>query len=187
MLSNRAEVLAQLPRSGAPPAFRSYEDWEEFVELFARLGHRGGLHALLVGHPPASALRDAGGPHAGPADGARAHGRARVRARRAVPGRSRPAAARMESGRREASTSRTAGRPRGSGSRRSSSTRTASARRRPASSPRSWSDEQMDVSTTGSRAPARGRALARAGGRLRGPRRADARLEAWPSRPRRSR
>ena len=37
MLSNRAEVLAQLPRSGAPPAFRSYEDWEEFVELFARL------------------------------------------------------------------------------------------------------------------------------------------------------
>jgi carboxylate-amine ligase len=37
MLSNRAEVLAQLPRSGAPPAFRSYADWEEFVELFARL------------------------------------------------------------------------------------------------------------------------------------------------------
>ena len=38
MLSNRAEILAQLPRSGAPPAFRSYEDWEEFVHLFARLG-----------------------------------------------------------------------------------------------------------------------------------------------------
>ena len=38
MLSNRAEILAQLPRSGAPPAFRSYEDWEEFVDLFARLG-----------------------------------------------------------------------------------------------------------------------------------------------------
>jgi glutamate---cysteine ligase / carboxylate-amine ligase len=38
MLSNRAEILAQLPRSGAPPAFRSYEDWEEFVALFARLG-----------------------------------------------------------------------------------------------------------------------------------------------------
>jgi glutamate---cysteine ligase / carboxylate-amine ligase len=38
MLSNRAEVLAQLPRSGAPPAFRSYEEWEEFVELFAKLG-----------------------------------------------------------------------------------------------------------------------------------------------------
>jgi glutamate---cysteine ligase / carboxylate-amine ligase len=38
MLSNRAEILAQLPRSGAPPAFRSYEDWEEFVQLFARLG-----------------------------------------------------------------------------------------------------------------------------------------------------
>ena len=38
MLSNRAEILAQLPRSGAPPAFSSYEDWEEFVQLFARLG-----------------------------------------------------------------------------------------------------------------------------------------------------
>jgi carboxylate-amine ligase len=38
MLSNRAEILAQLPRSGAPPAFRSYEHWEEFVEHFARLG-----------------------------------------------------------------------------------------------------------------------------------------------------
>jgi glutamate---cysteine ligase / carboxylate-amine ligase len=37
MLSNRAEVLAQLPRSGAPPAFRSYAEWEGFVELFARL------------------------------------------------------------------------------------------------------------------------------------------------------
>jgi glutamate---cysteine ligase / carboxylate-amine ligase len=38
MQSNRAEVLAQLPRSGAPPAFTSYAKWEEFVETFARLG-----------------------------------------------------------------------------------------------------------------------------------------------------
>ena len=38
MMSNRAEVLAQLPRSGAPPAFRSYAEWEEFVERFERLG-----------------------------------------------------------------------------------------------------------------------------------------------------
>ena len=38
MQSNRAEVLALLPRSGAPPAFTSYEDWEAFVERFARLG-----------------------------------------------------------------------------------------------------------------------------------------------------
>ena len=64
MLSNRAEILAQLPRSGAPPAFRSYEDWEEFVELFATARDGGGLHALLVGHSAASALRDAGDPHA---------------------------------------------------------------------------------------------------------------------------
>ncbi|MEP6909792.1 MAG: YbdK family carboxylate-amine ligase [Actinomycetota bacterium] len=38
LLSNRAEVLAQLPRNGAPPAFRSYEDWEAFAEAFIRLG-----------------------------------------------------------------------------------------------------------------------------------------------------
>lgn len=36
--SNRAEILAQLPRAGAPPAFRSYADWESFVERFVRLG-----------------------------------------------------------------------------------------------------------------------------------------------------
>ena len=38
LLSNRAEVLAQLPRSGAPPAFESYEDWEAFIDRFVRLG-----------------------------------------------------------------------------------------------------------------------------------------------------
>ena len=38
LASNRAEVLAQLPRSGAPPAFASYEDWERFVERFVALG-----------------------------------------------------------------------------------------------------------------------------------------------------
>src|SRR5262245_16357652 len=38
MQSNRAEVLAQLPRSGAPPAFESYAEWEAFVERFARVG-----------------------------------------------------------------------------------------------------------------------------------------------------
>jgi glutamate---cysteine ligase / carboxylate-amine ligase len=38
LASNRAEVLAQLPRSGPPPAFRSYDDWEAFIERFTRLG-----------------------------------------------------------------------------------------------------------------------------------------------------
>jgi glutamate---cysteine ligase / carboxylate-amine ligase len=38
LMSNRAEILAQLPRSGAPPAFRSYEEWEEFIDRFVRLG-----------------------------------------------------------------------------------------------------------------------------------------------------
>jgi carboxylate-amine ligase len=38
LASNRAEILAQLPRAGAPPAFHSYADWEAFVERFVRLG-----------------------------------------------------------------------------------------------------------------------------------------------------
>jgi carboxylate-amine ligase len=38
LASNRAEVLAQLPRAGAPPAFRSYADWEAFAERFRRVG-----------------------------------------------------------------------------------------------------------------------------------------------------
>ena len=38
LASNRAEILAQLPRAGAPPAFRSYGDWEDFVERFVKLG-----------------------------------------------------------------------------------------------------------------------------------------------------
>jgi carboxylate-amine ligase len=38
LASNRAEVLAQLPRAGAPPAFHAYTDWEAFVERFVRLG-----------------------------------------------------------------------------------------------------------------------------------------------------
>ena len=38
LASNRAEVLAQLPRSGPPPAFRSYEDWEAFIDRYVRLG-----------------------------------------------------------------------------------------------------------------------------------------------------
>jgi carboxylate-amine ligase len=38
LCSARAEILALLPRSGAPPAFASYEKWEEFVERLVRLG-----------------------------------------------------------------------------------------------------------------------------------------------------
>ena len=38
MLSSRAEVLAQLPRSGAPPALASYAEWEELVARLVRLG-----------------------------------------------------------------------------------------------------------------------------------------------------
>jgi len=38
LLSNRAVALGELPRSGAPPAFRSYTDWEAWVERLVRLG-----------------------------------------------------------------------------------------------------------------------------------------------------
>ncbi len=36
--SNRAPVLAELPRAGAPPAFASYAEWESWVERLVRLG-----------------------------------------------------------------------------------------------------------------------------------------------------
>jgi glutamate---cysteine ligase / carboxylate-amine ligase len=38
MLSTRAEVLGLLPRHGAPPAFRDYADWEQFVERVKAAG-----------------------------------------------------------------------------------------------------------------------------------------------------
>jgi carboxylate-amine ligase len=38
MLSNRAGVLAELPRGGAPPAFASYEEWQEWVDRLVSLG-----------------------------------------------------------------------------------------------------------------------------------------------------
>jgi len=38
MLSNRAGVLAELPRAGAPPAFASYAEWQAWVERLVSLG-----------------------------------------------------------------------------------------------------------------------------------------------------
>jgi carboxylate-amine ligase len=38
MLSNRAGVLAELPRGGAPPAFDSFADWEAWVARLVSLG-----------------------------------------------------------------------------------------------------------------------------------------------------
>ena len=38
MLSNRAGVLAELPRGGPPPAFESYADWEAWVERLVAIG-----------------------------------------------------------------------------------------------------------------------------------------------------
>lgn len=38
MASNRAPILAELPRAGAPPAFASYAEWESWVERLVRLG-----------------------------------------------------------------------------------------------------------------------------------------------------
>jgi glutamate---cysteine ligase / carboxylate-amine ligase len=36
--SARAEILALLPRAGAPPVFSGYEEWERFVERLVELG-----------------------------------------------------------------------------------------------------------------------------------------------------
>jgi carboxylate-amine ligase len=38
LASNRAEILAQLPRSGAPPDFGSYAAWEAWIERFIETG-----------------------------------------------------------------------------------------------------------------------------------------------------
>lgn len=38
LASARAEILALLPRSGAPPVFRTYEEWETFAERLLALG-----------------------------------------------------------------------------------------------------------------------------------------------------
>ena len=38
LMSNRAQVLAELPRSGAPPLFRSFAEWEQLVECFRLSG-----------------------------------------------------------------------------------------------------------------------------------------------------
>src|SRR4029453_13350746 len=38
LASNRAEVLAQLPRSGAPPVFGSYAEWEAWIGRFIGTG-----------------------------------------------------------------------------------------------------------------------------------------------------
>jgi carboxylate-amine ligase len=38
LASNRAEILAQLPRSGAPPVFESYDAWEGWIERFVATG-----------------------------------------------------------------------------------------------------------------------------------------------------
>ena len=38
LASNRAEILAQLPRNGAPPVFATFADWERTVERMVRLG-----------------------------------------------------------------------------------------------------------------------------------------------------
>jgi glutamate---cysteine ligase / carboxylate-amine ligase len=38
LASARAEILALLPRAGAPPVFRSYAEWEAFAERLLELG-----------------------------------------------------------------------------------------------------------------------------------------------------
>jgi carboxylate-amine ligase len=46
LASNRAEILAQLPRSGAPPIFSSYSEWQRWVEAFVATGLASGYTQL---------------------------------------------------------------------------------------------------------------------------------------------
>src|ERR671938_627247 len=46
LLSTRAAILAELPRSGAPPAFRSYAEWEAWVERLVEIGVTAGYTRL---------------------------------------------------------------------------------------------------------------------------------------------
>jgi carboxylate-amine ligase len=38
MASNRAPILAELPRGGTPPAFGTYAEWEAWIERLVRIG-----------------------------------------------------------------------------------------------------------------------------------------------------
>ena len=75
--SARAEILALLPRSAAPPVFGGYEDWERFVERLVAARPRRRDHPGLVGRASASSLRHARDPGRRPADTTRDDGGAR--------------------------------------------------------------------------------------------------------------
>ena len=73
------------PAAAAPPVFGSYARVGGVRRALRPDRPRRRLHALLVGHPPASALRHARGAHARPADRGRADRRLRrARCRRSA-------------------------------------------------------------------------------------------------------
>ena len=76
LLSKRAEILGLLPRHGAPPHFDVVGGLGAAVRTLLRLGRRRQLHGVALGRAAASALRDARGADAGPADGRHAKRRA---------------------------------------------------------------------------------------------------------------
>ena len=84
MASNRAPVLAELPRAAAPPAFASYAEWEAWVERLVAARRDRGVHAHLVGRASASEARHARGARSRPADRRASLGRVRRAAAGAV-------------------------------------------------------------------------------------------------------
>ena len=74
MLSNRAGILAELPRGGMPPCFGSYHGVRVVGRAARRTRRDGGSHAHLVGRAAASDVRHARDPYRRPADDARADG-----------------------------------------------------------------------------------------------------------------
>ena len=88
--SARAEILALLPRSAAPPVFARYEDWERFVERLVALGladeitrvwwdvrphPRFGTLEIRIADQPTRARDDGGARGAAAGDGLPARGR----------------------------------------------------------------------------------------------------------------
>ena len=78
LASTRAEILALLPRSGAPPVFASYEEWEQFAERLLALGLADAYTRIwwdVRPHPRFGTLEVR---HAGPADASRRDRRVRA-------------------------------------------------------------------------------------------------------------
>ena len=77
LASTRTKIFETFPRSGLPPAFSSFEEFELLVGARDQDGHVSRLHVHLVGREAASEARHARDPDSGRAGPARERGRDR--------------------------------------------------------------------------------------------------------------